>query len=114
MARPTPFGAFGPAPTHRAAPPPAPVPPLEPPPVVLVSSFRSAIIRESETSYLLNRRLLDLVLEEQADLMKSVRVVPSSVDGGTYPRLLGVRPDSLLGLLGFHWSGDLPRIDQWI
>jgi len=97
--------ALRPAPTPRVAMAPAPVPPLEPPPVVQVASIRSAIIREGETSFLLNRRLLDLVLEEQAELMRSVRVVPSSVDGGTYPRLLGVRPDSLLGMLGFR-DGD--------
>jgi hypothetical protein len=89
---------------------PAPVPPLVTSPqfvpVESLALVRSAIIRESDTRYLLDRRLIDLVLEEQADLMRSVRVVPASAGGKTYPRLFGVRPDSLLGMLGFH-NGDL-------
>lgn len=88
-----------------SAPPPprasAPVPPLEPSPRPLLA----AIVRESDTEYLLDRRLVDIVLEDQADLMRSVRVVPAFVNGRTYPRLFGIRPDSLLGLLGFH-DGD--------
>lgn len=64
-----------------------------------------AIIRESDTEYLIDRRLVDVVLERQASLMRSVRVVPSFVGGKTCPRLLGVRPDSLLGLLGLR-DGD--------
>ncbi|HTQ48195.1 MAG TPA: hypothetical protein VMI75_35810 [Polyangiaceae bacterium] len=98
--------ALRPAPTPKAASAPAPVPPLEPPPLIVrVASIRSAIIRESDTAYVLDRRLLDMVLEDQANLMRTVRVVPASVDGGTYPRLFGVRPDSLLGMLGFR-DGD--------
>lgn len=80
-------------------------PPDASPAVVRSAPLWPAIIRESDTVYLIDRRLIDVVLEEQASLMRSVRVVPSFVDGKTYPRLLGVRPDSLLGLLGFR-DGD--------
>jgi general secretion pathway protein C len=93
-----------PRPPHQSAP--APLPPLVPslPPVPMVP-LRSAIIRLSDCEYLVDRRLVDVVLEEQASLMRSVRVVPASVQGRTYPRLYGVRQDSLLGLLGFR-DGD--------
>jgi general secretion pathway protein C len=91
-----------PPPTRASAA--ATVPPVVPsPPVAL---FPWAIVRESDTEYLLDRRLLDLVLEDQANLMKSVRVVPSTAHGKTYPRLFGARSDSLLGMLGFR-DGDL-------
>jgi general secretion pathway protein C len=100
------------APMPKVASVPAPVPPLEPPPVIVrVSPMRSAIIRESDTSYVLDRRLIDIVLEEQAELMRSVRVVPASVDGGTYPRLFGLRPDSLLAMLGFRDGDTLEAIN---
>lgn len=83
------------------------VPPLvpSPPPASTFGLARYAIVRETETRYLLDRHLLDIVLEDQAELMTSVRVVPSTAHGKTYPRLFGVRPDSLLGMLGFR-DGD--------
>jgi len=118
-----------PTPTPTPARAPALVPPLVPSPQVAqagvaselfepcgdtpaacraqtLARIRSAIVREGDTRYLLDRRLIDLVLEEQANLMRSVRVVPVSAHGGTYARLFGVRPDSLLGMLGFR-DGDL-------
>jgi general secretion pathway protein C len=92
-----------------ALPPPAPVPRTMPSPRALQVSFESAlrpaIIRESDTTFLIDRRLVDLVLEDQASLVRSARIVPEMVDGRTYPRLFGVRPYTLLGMLGFQ-NGD--------
>lgn len=87
--------------------PPLPPPPRMAPPLPrpVTPPLRPAIVRESDTEYLLDRRLIDIILEDQAELMKSVRVVPAFVSGKAYPRLFGVRPDSLLGLLGFR-NGD--------
>jgi general secretion pathway protein C len=67
-------------------------------------------VRQNDTTFLLDRRLVDLILEEQADLMYQTRVVPRSMNGQTYPQLWGVGPSSLLGMLGFR-NGDCV---QWI
>jgi general secretion pathway protein C len=93
--------------------PAAAVPPLAPSPPVATSLalVQPAIVRESDTRYLVDRRLLDLVLEDQASLMRSVRVVPATARGRTYPRLFGVRPDSLLGMLGFQEGDCLESIN---
>lgn len=84
--------------------PPASAPaPVAPP--IMPLRIGPGIIRVTDTEYLIDRRLVDLALEEQASLMASVRVVPASVHGKTYPRLFALEPDSLLGLLGFQ-NGD--------
>lgn len=85
--------------------PPPPPPPDPSPPLARAMPYPSAIVRESDTEFLVDRHLVDLVLEEQASLVRSVRVVPVFTNGRTYPKLLGVRPDSLLGMLGFR-DGD--------
>jgi general secretion pathway protein C len=98
--------ASSPTPASTPAPLPAPVPPLVlPPPIV------QAIIPEGDTRYLVDRRLVDVVLEDQANLMRSVRVVPASANGKTYARLFGIRPDSLLGMLGFRDGDRLEAIN---
>jgi general secretion pathway protein C len=65
----------------------------------------SGIERVTATQFLVDHRVVDAVLENQADLMRNARVVPTFVNGRTCPRLLGVRPDSLLATLGFR-EGD--------
>jgi hypothetical protein len=99
---------------RRPAPPPrpsapAPVPPLTPSPREMRAAFESdlrpAIVRVSDTMFLVDRRFVDIVLEDQADLMRTARIVPEIVNGKTYPRLFGVRPNTLLGMLGFE-NGD--------
>lgn len=56
----------------------------------------------SDTEYELDRSVVDEILEQQALLMKSVRMRPSK-DGGM--KLHGIRKDSLLGTLGLK-NGD--------
>jgi general secretion pathway protein C len=102
----------------RRPPPPAPVSPAPAAPAVprpmpspralqasFASEYRSAIIRENETTFLIDHRLVEAVLEDQASLMRSARMVPAFVDGRSYVRLFGVSPFSLLGMLGFQ-NGD--------
>jgi general secretion pathway protein C len=50
--------------------------------------------------------VVDKILENQAELMKSARIVPESKDGKVVGiRLFGIRPDTLLGTLGLQ-NGD--------
>lgn len=105
----------------RRPPPPPPVSPAPavPPPMPspralqasFASEFRSPIIRENDTTFLIDHGLVDAVLEDQASLIGSARIVPEFVDGKTYVRLFGVRPDSLLGRLGFHNGDSLESIN---
>lgn len=57
-----------------------------------------------------DRSAIDMILEQHAQLMRSVRVSPDQKNGHVAGiRVLNVRPDTLLGKLGFH-NGD--RIDS--
>ncbi len=70
------------------------------------ADIASRIHKISETQFDIERSVVDQVLENQAELMKSVRIVPEK-DGDKVAgiRLFGVRPDSLLGTLGLE-NGD--------
>jgi general secretion pathway protein C len=65
------------------------------------------IHKVSETEFNVERSVVDQILENQADLMRSARIVPDK-DGGDKVvgiKLFGIRPDSLLGTLGLE-NGD--------
>ncbi len=100
------------------AAPPAGVAATAAPPVVeeapprrgatsLPQEIADKITKVSETEYNVERSVVDHVLENQAELMKSARIVPEKgPDGKTVGiRLFGVRPDTLLGSLGLK-NGD--------
>ncbi len=60
----------------------------------------------SETEFDVERSVVDNILENQAELMKSARIVPEKEgDKVVGIRLFGIRPDSLLGTLGIE-NGD--------
>jgi general secretion pathway protein C len=60
----------------------------------------------SDTEFNVERSVVDSILENQAELMKSARIVPEKEgDKVVGIRLFGVRPDSLLGTLGIE-NGD--------
>lgn len=60
----------------------------------------------SETEFNVERSVVDNILENQAELMKSARIVPEKEgDKVVGIRLFGIRPDSLLGTLGIE-NGD--------
>jgi general secretion pathway protein C len=96
-----------------AAAPPGPQPPMPPPEAVatrggatLPSDIASKIQKVSETEYHVDRSVVDKILENQAELMRSARIVPEQKDGKTVGiRLFGIRPNTLLGTLGFQ-NGD--------
>jgi general secretion pathway protein C len=60
----------------------------------------------SETEFNIERSVVDSILENQAELMKSARIVPEKEgDKVVGIRLFGIKPDSLLGTLGIE-NGD--------
>ncbi|MEO8184616.1 MAG: type II secretion system protein GspC [Deltaproteobacteria bacterium] len=70
----------------------------------------SKIQKVSETEFNVDRSVVDSILENQAQLMRSARIVPEQKDGKTVGiRLFGIRADTLLGSLGLQ-NGD--RLEQ--
>lgn len=66
----------------------------------------SKIHKVSETEFNVERAVVDNILENQAELMRSARIVPEKEgDKIVGIRLFGIRPDSLLGTLGLE-NGD--------
>ena len=58
--------------------------------------------------------MIDNVLENQAQLMRSARIVPEQKDGKTVGiRLFGIRPDTLLGTLGLQNGDRLEKINGY-
>jgi hypothetical protein len=94
-------------------------PHLPPPPLRLVAlchddttACRAARVARVESGivkiddyYLLDHRVLDEILENQAELMHQTRVVTTAHDGESIIRLFGVSPGSVLYDLGFR-NGD--------
>lgn len=64
------------------------------------------IKKVSDTEFHIDRSVVDKILEDQAQLMRSARIVPEQKNGKVVGiRLFGVRPDTLLGKLGLQ-NGD--------
>lgn len=101
--------AVGAAPA--AAPTPAPAAPEAPPSPskgapALPADIASKIQKVSDTEFNIDRSVVDKILENQAELMRSARIVPEQKDGKVVGvRLFGIRPDTLLGTLGLQ-NGD--------
>jgi general secretion pathway protein C len=102
-----------PPPAAPGAPPPvAPTgdPAAAPPPARGATSvppeIAAKIQKVSDTEFSIDRSVVDNILERQAELMKSARIVPEQKDGKVLGvRLFGIRPDTLLGTLGLQ-NGD--------
>jgi general secretion pathway protein C len=87
-----------------AAPPPVAPPAGGPSPVP--ADIASKIQKISDTEFNIDRSVVDKILENQAELMKSARIVPETKDGKVLGiRLFGIRPETLLGTLGLQ-NGD--------
>lgn len=66
----------------------------------------SKIQKVSPTEFNVDRQVIDRILENQAELMRSARIVPEQENGKVVGvRLFGIRPDTLLGTLGLE-NGD--------
>jgi len=67
------------------------------------------IRKQSETKFQVQRSLVDKLLSNQAELMRSARVVPHEENGRVVGvKLYGIRRSSLLGKLGIQ-NGDMLR-----
>jgi len=91
-------GAPAPAPSASAAPKEGPGG-VDP-------DIAKGIQRVSATEFNIDRGVVDKILENQAELMRQARIVPEQENGKMVGiRLFGVRPDTLLGVLGME-NGD--------
>ena len=94
------------------APPPkpaAPAPVAEAPAAAGDADLDQGIKQISETKYTVRRNLVDKLLQNQAELMRSARVVPHEENGRVVGvKLYGIRKTSLLGKLGLQ-NGDMMR-----
>lgn len=94
---------------EAAAPPEVPTPPdpVERPPV----DFADDIQQVSSHTYEVNRRVIDDAVENQTTMMRSARFVPDQHDGKIVGiRVFGIRPGSLLGVLGFRNGDRIERV----
>jgi len=86
--------------TRRGTAPPVP------------SEISDKIQKVSETEFNVDRSVIDNILENQAQLMRSARIVPEQKDGKTVGiRLFGIRQDTLLGTLGMQNGDRLEKIN---
>lgn len=97
-------------PEATEAPPPAPTPSPTPQPRrgprSVPPEIASKIQRVSGTEFNVDRTVVDQIMENQAELMRSARIVPEQENGKVVGvRLYGIRPDTLLGTLGLE-NGD--------
>lgn len=96
----------------RGAPPSAPAaePTSKPASSQVPPDIAQQIHKLSDNEFQIDRKLVDRLLEDQSLLMRGVRIVPERQDGNAVGiRLWGIRPDSVLGMLGLR-SGD--RLDS--
>ncbi len=98
---------FAPAPTASAAPAPTPTPaPTATGAGSLDPAIAKGIQKVSATEFNIDRGVVDKILENQADLMRQARIVPEQENGKVVGiRMFGVRPETLLGVLGME-NGD--------
>jgi general secretion pathway protein C len=101
-------------------PPPAPPTPQIPQPGVVQPLpggapapidpiIEKGIQKIDDTNFNVDRIVVDKIIENQAELMKTARIVPEQQNGKTVGiRLLNIRPDTLLGKLGLQ-NGDVLR-----
>lgn len=69
------------------------------------------IQRVGETEYLIDRSVIDQIIERQAELMR-LRIVPDLQGGQTVGlRLYGIRPDTVAGALGLENADRLESIN---
>jgi general secretion pathway protein C len=71
--------------------------------------LEQGIQKVSETQFNIEQSLVNKILENQAELMRSARIIPHEQDGRTVGvKLYGIRRNSVLGSMGMQ-NGDLLR-----
>ncbi len=107
----TPEGAAPPRAVARVTAPPEPGD--DGPPTaegeISAADMESGITRVSDTQFTVSRSLVDQLLENQAELMRTARIIPHEENGRTVGvKLYGIRRNSILGRLGLQ-NGDMLR-----
>lgn len=76
---------------------------------ISAADMESGITKINDTNFRVTRGLVDSVLENQAELMRTARVIPHEENGRVVGvKLYGIRRNSLLGRLGVQ-NGDMLR-----
>jgi general secretion pathway protein C len=97
------------SPNAPKPPPAAPVVAEATPTSAADAELDKGITQVSDTKYGVRRALVDKLLQNQAELMRSARVVPHEENGRVVGvKLYGIRKSSLLGKLGLQ-NGDMMR-----
>jgi general secretion pathway protein C len=97
---------FATQPETPAAPPPVAEPAPEKKGGAVPDDIAKRIKKISDTEFQIDRAVVDNILEHQAELMRTARIVPEQKDGKVVGiRLFGIRPETLLGKLGLQ-NGD--------
>jgi general secretion pathway protein C len=74
--------------------------------------LRKGIQAVSATEFNIDRSVVDRILENQSELMRQAKIIPVQENGRTVGvRLLGIRPDALLGVLGMKNNDHLQTIN---
>jgi len=69
--------------------------------------IEKGIQKVDDKTFNIDRNVVDKIIENQAELMKSARIIPEQQDGKVVGiRLLNIRPETLLGKLGLQ-TGDM-------
>jgi general secretion pathway protein C len=100
---------FKPAQVAEAKPAPAAPAPMPAPAAGaggVDPAIAKGIVKVSANEFNVDRGVVDKILENQAELMRQARIVPEQENGKVVGiRLFGVRPETLLGVLGME-NGD--------
>lgn len=100
------------APPQASASPPSPSAGTEGAPPDLARALDEGITRAGANEFIVRRSLIDRILENQAELMRSTRIVPHTEGGRTTGvQMFGIRGNSLLGRLGMQNGDILNRIN---
>ena len=104
---------FKPAAVAAATPaPPAGAPLTDTSGPGLPPDVKNGIRRIGATEYDIDRGVVDKILENQAEFMKTARISPESENGRVVGvRLSNIRPESLLGILGMENGDRLEKIN---
>jgi general secretion pathway protein C len=74
--------------------------------------IKKGVQKVGPTEFNVDRSVVDKILENQAELMRQARIVPEQENGKVVGiRLFGVRPDTLLGVLGMENGDRLQKIN---
>lgn len=78
----------------------------------LAAALDQGIQRSGDNEFSVRRSLVDRILENQAELMRTTRIMPQSQGGRVVGvQMFGVGENSLLGRLGMHNGDTLNRIN---